>query len=114
MTVGAHMTRISQLNAAATIVCSPVLCLAWPVPVLAQDNKRPADANRGAVIAAQGAAGAPACAACQAFDGTFDTLVHSPELTANPRPSFRKKSPDMMAPIAKQLDDQEIAAVAAY
>ena len=27
---------------------------------------------------------------------------------------LRKNSPDMMAPIAKQLDDQEIAAVAAY
>jgi cytochrome c553 len=27
---------------------------------------------------------------------------------------FRKNSPDLMGPIAKQLDDQEIAAVAAY
>src|SRR5215510_4405774 len=74
------MTWISQLNPAAVIVCITALYLQGPVPVLAQGNKRPVDANRGAVIAAQGAAGGPACAACHGFDGISDTTGAFPRI----------------------------------
>ncbi len=117
------MTRISQLNATATSVCITVLCLSWPVPVLAQDNKRPADANRGAVIAAQGAAGAPACAACHAFDGTSDTSGAFPRIDGQFASYLEQQMRDfvssdrmnaIMSPIAKALSSGDIVDVAEY
>jgi len=121
--VGQYMTRISQPNATATIVGFAVLCLSWPVPVLAQDNKRPADANRGAVIVAQGAAGAPACAACHAFDGTSDTTGAFPRIDGQSASYLEQQMRDfvspnrmnaIMSPIAKALSADDIAAVAEY
>jgi cytochrome c553 len=117
------MTRSSQLNAAAMIVCITVLCLPWPVPVLAQDHKRPADANRGAVIAAQGVAGAPACAVCHAFDGTSDTTGAFPRIDGQSTAYLEQQMRDfvssdrmnaIMAPIAKALSADDIADVAEY
>lgn len=117
------MTRISRLNAAATIVCITVLCLPWHAPVLAQDNKRPADVNRGAVIAAQGAAGAPACAACHAFDGTSDASGAFPRIDGQFASYLEQQMRDfvssermnaIMSPIAKALSADDIADVAEY
>ena len=117
------MTRTSQLNAAALIVCITVLCLSWPSPVLAQDNKRPADANRGAVIAAQGTAGAPACAACHAFDGTSDTTGAFPRVDGQSASYLEQQMRDfassdrmnaLMSPIAKALSADDIADVSQY
>jgi cytochrome c553 len=117
------MTRTSQLNAAGTIVCITVLCLLWPVGVLAQNNKRPADANRGAVIAALGAAGAPACAACHAFDGTSDTTGAFPRIDGQSASYLEQQMRDfassdrtnaIMSPIAKALSADDIADVAEY
>ena len=117
------MTRISQLNAAAMIVLVTILCLPWPVHVLAQDNKRPPDANRGAVIAAQGAAGAPACAACHAFDGTSDTTGAFPRIDGQFASYLAQQMRDfvssnrmnaIMSPIAKALSADDIADVAEY
>jgi cytochrome c553 len=121
------MMRISLLNAAATIVYITVLCLAWavpwPVPVSAQDNKRPADANRGAVIAAQGAAAAPACAACHGFDGTSDTTGAFPRIDGQSAPYLAQQMRDfassdrmnaIMSPIAKALSADDNADVAEY
>jgi cytochrome c553 len=117
------MTQTSQLNAAAMIVCIAALCLPWPGPVLAQDNKRPADANRGAVIAAQGAAGGPACAACHAFDGTSDTTGAFPRIDGQSASYLEQQMRDfasldrmnaIMSPIAKALSANDIADVVAY
>jgi cytochrome c553 len=117
------MTRISQLNATATSVCLTVLCLSWPVPVLAQDTKRPADANRGAVIAAQGSAGAPACAVCHAFDGTSDTTGAFPRIDGQFASYLEQQMRDfassermnaIMSPIAKALSSGDIVDVAEY
>src|SRR5262245_24645482 len=117
------MTRTSQLNAAAMIVCITVLCLPWPFPVLAQDNKRPADANRGAVIAARGTAGVPACAACHAFDGTSDTTGAFPRIDGQAASYLEQQMRDfassnrmnaLMSPIAKALSADDIADVSEY
>jgi cytochrome c553 len=117
------MTRTSQLNAAALIVCITVFCLPWTVPVLAQDNKRPADATRGAVIAAQGAAGVPACAACHAFDGTSDTTGAFPRIDGQFASYLEQQMRDfvssnrtnaIMSPIAKALSADDIADVSEY
>jgi cytochrome c553 len=117
------MTRNSQLNAAAMIVFLTVFSLPWHVPVSAQDNKRPTDANRGAVIAAQGAAGAPACAVCHAFDGTSDTTGAFPRLDGQFASYLVQQMRDfassermnaIMSPIAKALSADDIADVAEY
>jgi cytochrome c553 len=117
------MTRISQPNPAAVIACITALYLHLPVPVLAQDNKRPADANRGAVIAAQGVAGAPACAACHAFDGTSDASGAFPRIDGQFAPYLEQQMRDfvsssrmnaIMSPIAKALSVEDIADVAEY
>jgi cytochrome c553 len=117
------MTRISQLNAAATIVCSTVVCLTWPVPVLAQDNKRPADADRGAVIAAQGAAGTPACAVCHGFEGASDTTGAFPRIDGQSASYLGQQLRDfassdrtnpIMSPIAHALSADDNADVAEY
>ena len=114
------MTRISQLN---VTVCITVLCLPWSGPVLGQDNKRPADANRGAVIVAQGAASAPACAACHAFDGTSDTTGAFPRIDGQSASYLEQQMRDfassdrmnaIMSPIAKALSADDIADVAEY
>jgi cytochrome c553 len=117
------MTRTSQLNAAAMIGFVTILCLPWRVPVLAQDSKRPADANRGAVIVAQGAAGVPACAACHAFDGTSDTTGAFPRIDGQSVSYLEQQMHDfassdrmnaIMSPIAKALSAADIADVAKY
>src|SRR5262249_30967638 len=109
--------------AAAMIVCITVLCLPWRAPVLAQDNKRPADANRGAVIVAQGAAGAPACAACHAFDGTSDTTGAFPRIDGQSASYLEQQMRDfassdrmnaIMSPIARALTASDIADVAEF
>lgn len=117
------MTRIGQRNAATRIVGISLLCLAWAAPVSAQDNKRPADANRGAVIAAQGAAGAPACAACHAFDGASDSTGAFPRIDGQSASYLEQQMRDfassqrmnaIMSPIAKALSADDNADVAEY
>ena len=117
------MTRNSQLNAAAMIVFLTVFSLPCHVPVSAQDNKRPTDANRGAVIAAQGAAGAPACAVCHAFDGSSDTTGAFPRIDGQFASYLEQQMRDfassermnaIMSPIAKALSADDIADVAEY
>jgi cytochrome c553 len=104
-------------------VCLTVLCSPWPAPVSAQDNKRPSDANRGAVIAAQGAAGGPACAACHAFDGSSDTTGAFPRIDGQAASYLEQQMRDfassdrmnaIMSPIAKTLSADDIADVAEY
>src|SRR4029434_4417899 len=109
--------------AAAMIVFLTVFSLPCHVPVSAQDNKRPTDANRGAVIAVQGAAGAPACAVCHAFDGTSDTTGAFPRIDGQFASYLEQQMRDfassermnaIMSPIAKALSADDIADVAEY
>jgi cytochrome c553 len=111
-----------QYSVAFAVVCLTVLCLPF-VPVSAQDNKRSADANRGAVIAAQGAAGGPACAACHAFDGTSDTSGAFPRIDGQSASYLGQQMRDfassdrmnaIMSPIAKALSADDIADVVEY
>ena len=108
---------------AFAVACMTLLCVSRPASVLAQDNKRPADANRGAVIAAQGAAGAPACAACHAFDGTSDTSGAFPRIDGQFASYLEQQMRDfvssdrmnaIMSPIAKALSSDDIVDVAEY
>jgi cytochrome c553 len=117
------VTRIGQLNTAAGIVCITFLCSAWSAAVSAQDNKRPADVNRGAVIAAQGAAGAPACAQCHAFDGASDGSGAFPRIDGESASYLEEQMRDfassqrmnaIMSPIAKALSAENNADVAEY
>lgn len=117
------MTRIGQLNAAAGIVGITLLCFAWPPLVSAQDKKRSPDANRGAVIAAQGTAGAPGCAQCHAFDGTADGTGAFPRIDGQSASYLEQQMRDfassermnaIMSPIAKALSADDNADVAEY
>jgi cytochrome c553 len=118
------MTRTLQLNAAATIVGITALGLACPAPILAQANARPADVNRGAVIAAQGTvAGVAACAQCHAFNGSSDGSGAFPRIAGQSAYYLEKQMKDfasgvranaVMTPISKVLSPEDIADVAAY
>jgi cytochrome c553 len=117
------MTGLSPVNIAAAIVGIAVLCSAWPAPALAQGSKRPADANHGAVIAAQGTATVPACAQCHAFTGASDSSGAFPRITGQSAYYLEKQLRDfassvranaIMSPIARSLSADDIADVAEY
>jgi len=116
------MTRISRLDAVGTIVGIAVFCLGSPASVSAQGKRTP-DANHGAVIAAQGAAGVPACAQCHAFSGASDSSGTFPRIGGQPAYYLEKQMRDfasservnaIMSPIAKALSADDIADVAEY
>ena len=115
-----HRLR-SLLTIAATIVVTAALCSASRVT--AQDAKRPADAKRGAVIAAQGIASAPACALCHAFDGASDGSGAFPRIAAQSANYLSQqlraygsgvRANAIMAPIARALSPEDIADVTNY
>ena len=86
--------------------------------------ERQPDAQRGAVIAAQGtAAGAPPCAQCHAFNGVSDSSGAFPRLAAQPAYYLAKQLRDfasgtrdsaIMTPVSKALTLEEMQDVAAY
>jgi cytochrome c553 len=110
------MTRIGRSSVvAAAVVGIAALCPAWPAAA--------ADANRGAVIAAQGVAGAPACAQCHGFRGASDGTGAFPRIDGQPAEYLEQQTRDfassdrqdaLMSPIAKALSAADIADVAAY
>ena len=111
----------SLLTIAATIAGAAALCSASPAT--AQDTQRPADAKRGAVIAAQGTASAPACALCHAFDGASDGSGAFPRIAAQSATYLSQqlraygsgvRANAIMAPIARALSPEDIADVASY
>jgi cytochrome c553 len=113
--------RCSLLTIAATIVSAAALCSRSPAT--AQDTTRPADAKRGAVIAAQGKAAAPACAQCHAFDGASDGSGAFPRIAGYSATYLSQqlraygsgvRANAIMAPIARALSPQDIADVASY
>ena len=111
----------SLLTTAATIVGAAAVCAA--LPATAQDTTRPADAKRGAAIAAQGNAAAPACAQCHAFDGAADGSGAFPRIAGQTATYLSEqlraygsgvRANAIMAPIARALSPQEIVDVAGY
>jgi cytochrome c553 len=116
------MTRHVLLHAAAAAAIFVGLCRLWPAQ--AQNQPRQADANQGAVIAAQGtAAGAPACAQCHAFNGVSDSSGAFPRIAAQSAFYLSKQMHDfasgvrdnaVMSPVAKALSPDDIADVSAY
>jgi cytochrome c553 len=109
--------------AAAGTVCISV-GLAWHALAQAPGGKRAPDAERGAVIAAQGTTtGAPACAQCHAFNGVSDASGAFPRIAGQSAYYLAKQLRDftsgirvnaIMSPIAKGLSLEDIADVAAY
>jgi quinohemoprotein ethanol dehydrogenase len=82
-----------------------------------------ADANQGAIIVAQGTAGAPACAACHAFTGGSDGSGAFPRIAGQPAFYLSRQLRDfssgvrsnaIMSPIARALSAEKIEDVAAY
>jgi cytochrome c553 len=98
-------------------------CLAAAGFASAQGGPRPADAKRGAVIAAQGTAGVPACAQCHAFTGASDSSGAFPSIAGQSAFYLEKQMRDfasseranaIMSPIAKALSADDIADVSEY
>jgi cytochrome c553 len=91
---------------------------------VAQSPPHPADAGRGAVIAAQGVAPrVPACAQCHAYDGASEGSGAFPRIAGQSSYYLDKQMRDfaagvrtnaIMTPIAKALSSEEVADVAAY
>jgi cytochrome c553 len=92
--------------------------------VMPQSADRQPDAQRGAVIVAQGtAAGAPPCAQCHAFNGVSDASGAFPRLAGQSAYYLAGQLRDfasgvrasaLMSPIAKALSPDDIADVTAY
>jgi cytochrome c553 len=91
--------------------------------VMSQSAGRQPDAKHGAVIVAQGAAGAPPCAQCHAFNGVSDASGAFPRLAgqsafylAGQLRDFASgvRASALMSPIAKALSPDDIADVTAY
>jgi cytochrome c553 len=92
--------------------------------VMPQSAGRQPDAQRGAVIVAQGtAAGAPPCAQCHAFNGVSDASGAFPRLAGQSAYYLAGQLRDfasgvrasaLMSPIAKALSPDDIADVTAY
>jgi cytochrome c553 len=90
----------------------------------AESQPHQPDANRGAVIAAQGTAtGAPACAQCHAFNGVSDGSGAFPRVAGQSAfylgeqlRAFRSgvRLNAIMSPIAKALSEDDISDVTAY
>jgi cytochrome c553 len=89
----------------------------------AQPGARPPDIQRGALIAAQGTGGAPACAQCHAFNGSSDGSGAFPRIAgqsghylAGELRDFTTgvRSNAIMTPISKALTPNDIADLSAY
>ena len=91
---------------------------------MARTTSHQPDAQRGAVIVAQGtAAGAPACALCHAFNGASDGSGAFPRLAGQSEYFLAKELGDyasgarsnaIMSPIATALSPDDVADVSAY
>ncbi len=92
-------------------------------PPGAQGAARQAEPGRGAMIAAHGVAGAPACAQCHGFSGASDSGATFPRIAGQSAYYLEKQMRDfassarpnaIMSPIAKALSPDEIADVSKY
>ena len=116
------MARTGRIYTTGAIVAIAALML-WPALVSAQEGKRAANPDHGAVIAAQGAASIPACAQCHGFSGASDSSGAFPKIGGQSAQYLEKQMHDyasseranaIMSPIAKALSADDIAAVVAY
>ena len=116
------MMPVGPRRVAVAIAGITVAGLAWSASGLAQ-GKRPPDADRGAVIAAQGTAGVPACAQCHGFSGASDSSGAFPRIAGQPAHYLEKQMQEfasparmnaIMSPIAKALSANDIADVSHY
>ena len=95
----------------------------WIAGADAEPGTRRPDAERGAVIAAQGKAEAPACAQCHAFNGGSDGSGAFPRIAGQSAWYLAKQLRDfttdvranaVMTPIAKALTSDDVADLSAY
>lgn len=115
------MTRIHPSIVVAAIVATAA-ALSFSL-AMAQSTKRPADAKRGADIAAQGTANVPACAQCHAVSGASDSSTAFPRIAGQSAHYLETQmhdfaSPlrtnDIMSPIVQGLSADDIADLVAY
>jgi cytochrome c553 len=95
----------------------------WCALAVAEADDHQPDIARGAAIAAQGVAGAPACAQCHAYNGASDGSGAFPRISGQSAYYLAKQLRDyvsgvrtnaVMTPIAKALSSADTTAVAAY
>jgi cytochrome c553 len=95
----------------------------WIAGADAEPGVHRPDVDRGAVLAAQGKAGAPACAQCHAFNGGSDGSGAFPRIAGQSVYYLAKQLRDfttdvrtnaVMSPIAKALTADDIADLSAY
>jgi cytochrome c553 len=117
------MTRHRLLPPAAAAAMFVQLGSISPSQAQAQNEQRKPDVNHGAVIAAQGAAGAPACAQCHAFNGVSDGSGAFPRIAGQSAQYLAEqmshfasgdRNNAVMTPVAKALSPDDIADVSAY
>jgi cytochrome c553 len=104
-------------------VCLATTAMVWIAGADAQPGVRHPDAERGAVIAARGKAGAPACSQCHAFNGGSDGSGAFPRIAGQSTYYLAKQLRDfttdvranaIMTPIAKALTPDDVADLSAY
>jgi cytochrome c553 len=117
------MSWSAGIHSVAAIAVVGVSCLTAAGYASAQGGPRPADAKRGAAIAAQGTASVPACAQCHASAGASDSSGAFPSIAGQSAFYLEKqmrdfasseRANDIMSPIAKALSADDIADVAEY
>jgi len=95
----------------------------WCALAVAEADEHQPDIARGAAIAAQGVAGAAACAQCHAYNGASDGSGAFPRISAQSAYYLAKQLRDyvsgvrtnaVMTPIAKALSPSDVMDVAAY
>lgn len=112
-----------RIGAIISVVSAGIFAALAPGLVSAQETSRQPDAQRGAVIAAQGTADVPSCAQCHAFNGMSDSSGAFPRLTGQSTSYLARQMRDfassvrdsaIMSPIAKSLSANDIEDISAY
>jgi cytochrome c553 len=115
--------NFDRLLSAASVVVMVGLGLPRTAVAQTQGGAHAPNPQHGAVIAAQGAAGAPGCAQCHAFNGGSDGSGAFPRIAGQSPYYLAKQLRDfssgvrvnaVMSPIANVLTPNDIADVAAY
>jgi cytochrome c553 len=115
--------NFDRLLSAASVVVMVGLGLPRTAVAQTQGGAHAPNPQHGAVIAAQGTAGAPGCAQCHAFNGGSDGSGAFPRIAGQSPYYLAKQLRDfssgvrvnaVMSPIANVLTPNDIADVAAY
>ena len=118
------MSKDRFLHASSAALVTLVIGLACTAAAQNAPNAPTPDAQRGAIIAAQGVPpSAPACAQCHGFNGTSDGSGAFPRIAGQGSFYLEEQLRDfasgvrvnaVMSPIAKAMSARDIADVAAY